>query len=234
MQRLAFILARRGPALLQSSPDSSGADLATLAAAGASPETAKPQWRTRFALLQRLLVLLDRSEPGADDPLRYFATHEEVFCRSPKAEPGLTLAGQLGCETINLAFARNALPDALLLAKAFSEKPDCADATDLALGDYRHAPTPYSPAALSARLRFFRTVGFAFTPEGQILDPAAFSPQDPSFPAFVTLLLDAGVSPEALRDPEGVPLFSSPGLSEEQRASLENLPRARRPLPPGP
>ncbi|MDR2077207.1 MAG: hypothetical protein LBP61_09825 [Desulfovibrio sp.] len=233
MQRLAFVLARRGPALLQSAPDSSGADLAALAAAGEPPEKAEPQWRSRLALLERLLVLLDRSEPGADAPLRYFATHEAVSCLSPKAESAPALNSQLGCATINLAFARNALPEALLLAKAFSEKPDCADAADLALGDYRQAPTPYSPAVLGARLRFFRTVGFAFDPERQILDPTAFPPQDPSLPAFVSLLLDAGVAPGALLDPAGLPLLSSPALGKEQRAALEDLLRERKPPSPG-
>jgi hypothetical protein len=233
MQRLAFVLARRGPALLQSSPDTSGVDLPLLAASGASPEDAKPQWRPRLALLERLRVLLERSEPGNDAPLRYFAAHEAVSCLSPKGESALPLAAQLGCEAINLAFSRNDLPKALLLAKALSEKPGCADAADLALGDYRHAPSPYSPDALGARLRFFRTVGFAFDPGRQILDPTAFPPGDPAFPAFVALLLDAGVSPEALHDPGGTPLFSSPGLSDEQRAALNGLLRARTALPPG-
>jgi hypothetical protein len=75
-------------------------------------------------------------------------------------------------------------------------------------------------------------VGFAFDPERQILDPTAFSPGDPALAAFVSLLLDAGVPPGALYDPQGLPLLSSPGLSDEQRAALEDLLRAREALSP--
>jgi hypothetical protein len=234
MQRLAFILARRGPALLQSSPDTAGVDLPFLAVQPASPEELKSEWKTRLALLERLRVLLENSGPGQDAPLRYFALHEDISCLSPKEESTLPLAAQMGCEALNLAFSRNALPEALLMAKAFSEKPDCADATDLALGDYRHAPNPYSPETLSARLHFFRTVGFAFDPARQILDPSAFAPQDPAFPAFVALLLEAGVSAEALHDPKGIPLLSSPELTAGQRAALEDLLRTRNALPQNP
>ncbi|MDR1359398.1 MAG: hypothetical protein LBJ82_00305 [Deltaproteobacteria bacterium] len=226
MQRLAFILARRGPALLQAYPDTTGVDLPSLAVS--SPEEIQAQWVPRLALLERLRVLLENSGPGQDAPLEYFARHEAISCLSPKGESVLPLAAQMGCEAVNLAFSRKDLAQALLLAKAFTEKPACADAADLALGDYRHALSPYSTETLSARLHFFRAVGFAFDQTRQILDPAAFAPQDPAFPAFVALLLEAGVPADGLYDHEGLPLLSSPGLSEDQRAALDNLLRERK------
>ncbi|MDR2161229.1 MAG: hypothetical protein LBO77_03710 [Desulfovibrio sp.] len=218
MSRLAFILVRRGPALLK--PAAAGRDLPGLAAAGRYPPDLTPAEKDHLALLDLLLLLLRNSGHGRDSALRYFAAHEAVACLSPATQGAPLLSTQLGCEALNAAFAADALPQALLLAKALTEKSGCVGAVDLALGDYRHGPSPYNADLLAARLRFFRTLGFAFDPGRQILDPSAFSPDDPAFAAIVSLLQEAGAPPESLLDPQGRPLPQSPLLSEGQRALL--------------
>lgn len=153
-------------------------------------------YEPRYKALLLLNALMEKSSDGSG--IKQLRTDAFFVCRTSAGYSFIDHTRQMACESLEMAFVRKDMPNAMALAEVLKDKPGSVDLGFLMMYD-EMAPIgePFFPNETTwERLEFFRKAGFTLNRKRQMEKVTSASLREGEALPVIQALLRAGLAPE--------------------------------------